>query len=110
MVVGGLCGSQPFVREFTGFRLNPPEIFRKSGEHLVFFLFLFKVFQLQHLRKYPRRPSRSFWYHLELQRPTFDRFHIFARFVFVFVELQNMTIQHVPFIFKRTGRETMLRL
>ena len=34
----------------------------------------FKVFQAQILRKYPRRPSRSFWYHLELRRPKFDRF------------------------------------
>ena len=32
------------------------------------------VFQLQNLRKYPRRPCGSFWYHLELQGPTFDRF------------------------------------
>ena len=39
-------------------------------------------FQLQNLRRYPRRPCGSFWYHLELQGPTFDQFHLNFQFLF----------------------------
>ena len=42
-----------------------------------------KVFQAQILRKYPRRPSASFWYHLQLRTPTFDRFRHLFQFVFI---------------------------
>ena len=44
------------------------------------------VFQLQDLRKYPRRPCGSFWYHLELREPKFDRFRHFFIFCFCFFD------------------------
>ena len=51
----------------------------------IFFSKFFKVVQLQNLRKYPRRPCGSFWYHLELWGPRFDRFRsIFPLFCWSF--------------------------
>ena len=57
----------------------------KSPEKSSIFLCFSKVFQAHILRKYPRRPSASSWYHLELRRPKFDRFrHFFSIFVSFF--------------------------
>ena len=61
------------------------DIFAKSGlekawkkqgtsrRQFRFFPIFMGFFQAQILRKYPRQPSASFWYHLELQRPTLDQ-------------------------------------
>ena len=93
-------GSQPLVREFTGFW---PKSIDKLGKFQRTFCFVrvcCKVFQVQNSRKYPRRPSWSFWYHLELRRPRFDRFRTTCSLlVVVFFVFLNPQIWQSTFFF-----------
>ena len=102
-------GPSRLYMDSAGFGLNPRENRGKSRRNFGFFFRFFKVFQAQKLRKYPRRSCGSFWSGLELRRPKFDRFRHFFSIFFHFVDPKNMKIQLFPFIFKRTGPETMLR-
>ena len=71
----------------------------------------FKVFQAQNLPEFSRRPRGFDPDSLELKRPTFDRFRqTFFRLFSVFLTPKSMKIQLVPFIFSKTGLETMPRL
>ena len=102
-------GGQPFVRGFSGIWAKSTGKTGKIPAIFLIFHCFYKVFQAQILRKYPRRSCGSFWSGLELRNPKFDRFRHLFPFFFRFFDPHNMKIQLVPFIFKRTGPETMPR-
>ena len=87
------------------------EIRRRTGKHPRTFLIssVFLFFRPRILENYPRRSSAFFWTGLELRGPKFDQFRPTFPFFSSFLVPKSMIIQLFPFIFKRTGPETMLR-
>ena len=81
----------------------------KIPEKILIFSDFLEVFQAQILRKYSRRPSRSFWYHLELRRPKFDRFRSTFSFFFGFLTPQNPTVSWKSNFFPLFFKEQALK-
>ena len=91
------------------FGLNPQKVQEQSGENLDLFRFVLG-FSGPDFAKISALALRIFWYHLELRRPTFDRFRDLFLIFFHLFDAKNMKTRFFLFIFKRTCPETMLKL